>query len=71
MSEYGSTQDVERLKGEALNEFARGLAMATTIEEVRGLALIGMRGMLDIIYPSISSTFSPLPEPPHKPGVEP
>lgn len=39
------------LKAEALNEMARGLAAATTLEECRGLALSAFRKMLDIIYP--------------------
>lgn len=43
--------DVRQLKAQALNEFARGLSEATTLEEARGLALIAMRGLLDIIYP--------------------
>lgn len=50
MNKDGS-KDIRRLKSEALNEFALRLATATTIEEIRGIALKSMRQMLDLIYP--------------------
>lgn len=49
----------ESLKAEALNHFARALAAATTIEEARGIALLSLRKMLDLIYPSQATDTPP------------
>lgn len=54
LSDAGATterMEGSELKAEALNEMARGLAAATTLEECRRLALMAFRKMLDIIYP--------------------